>query len=45
LHELPLLDLGSTNGTWLRGRRVRKWALTHGDEIEIGKHRLLFFAA
>jgi len=24
---------------------VRKWALTHGDEIEIGKHRLVFFDA
>jgi len=40
-----LLDLGSTNGTWMGGRRVRKWALTHGDEIEIGKHRLVFFDA
>jgi type II secretory pathway predicted ATPase ExeA len=39
-----LLDLGSTNGTWVRGQRVRKCVLTHGDEIEIGKHRLVFLA-
>jgi type II secretory pathway predicted ATPase ExeA len=40
-----LLDLGSTNGTWVRGQRVRKCVLTHGDEIEIGKHRLTFLVA
>ena len=36
-------DLGSSNGTYLNGERI--WAqqrLRHGDEIRIGRSRLLF---
>jgi DNA-binding winged helix-turn-helix (wHTH) protein len=35
---VTLEDLGSKNGTYLRGRRVQKpTRLTHGDEIRIGR--------
>jgi type II secretory pathway predicted ATPase ExeA len=37
-----VVDIGSANGTWVNGRRVRRCVLTHGDEITIGKHRLTF---
>ena len=38
-----LEDLGSKNGTLLRGRRIRKAApLENGDEIQIGSARLVF---
>jgi len=34
-------DLGSTNGTWLAGRRVEKAELRVGDEVAVaGTHRL-----
>jgi pSer/pThr/pTyr-binding forkhead associated (FHA) protein len=36
-------DLGSSNGTFLNGERI--WArrrLRHGDEVRIGRNRLLF---
>jgi DNA-binding winged helix-turn-helix (wHTH) protein len=36
--DVTLEDLGSKNGTYLRGRRVeRPTRLTHGDEIRIGQ--------
>jgi DNA-binding NarL/FixJ family response regulator len=36
-------DLGSSNGTWLNGERL--WAahrIRHGDEIRVGRTRLVF---
>jgi pSer/pThr/pTyr-binding forkhead associated (FHA) protein len=39
-HHLFLEDLGSTNGTYLRGRRIDKARVGHGAEVEIGR---LFF--
>jgi pSer/pThr/pTyr-binding forkhead associated (FHA) protein len=30
-------DLQSTNGTQVNGKRVRSVALTHGDEVRIGR--------
>jgi predicted component of type VI protein secretion system len=36
-------DLGSSNGTWLNGERL--WAphrVRHGDEIRVGRTRLIF---
>ena len=35
-----LVDLGSTNGTWLGGRRVGEVAVAAGDVIELGKVEL-----
>jgi FHA domain/Bacterial regulatory proteins, luxR family len=36
-------DLGSSNGTWVNGKRI--WSshrLKHGDEIRVGQTRLIF---
>jgi len=35
-------DLGSSNGTYVNGRRVRELKLKEGDEIALGNSRLLF---
>ena len=32
-----LEDLGSTNGTFVNGRRVRKAALVAGDKLKVGR--------
>ena len=41
-HEATLLDLGSSNGTLLNGRRVRSPMSLHtGDEIRVGSYRFL----
>lgn len=37
-------DLGSTNGTFVNGRPIRKQALEHDDLIEIGRYRLQFLS-
>lgn len=36
-------DSGSLNGTYLNQERVERSALSHGDELQIGKFRLVFF--
>jgi adenylate cyclase len=41
--EFWLVDMGSSNGTFLNKRRIRKPVrLTHGDQIMIGDTRLIF---
>lgn len=35
-------DLGSTNGTFVNGRPVRKQPLQHNDLIEIGRYRIQY---
>lgn len=40
--EYQLIDLGSTNGTYLNGRRVTKAALRAGDLVSIGHFELTF---
>lgn len=42
LNDSFLEDLGSTNGTYINGRLVKKHALQHGDTIAIGKHELRY---
>jgi DNA-binding winged helix-turn-helix (wHTH) protein len=37
-----LEDLGSKNGTYLQGKRITSAALSDGDEIQMGKLRLIF---
>jgi len=37
-----LRDLGSSNGTFVNGRRVRELRLRDGDEIALGNSRLIF---
>jgi hypothetical protein len=35
-------DLGSLNGTFLNRRRIERADLENGDEVQIGKYRLIF---
>src|SRR5499433_86750 len=35
-------DLGSSNGTYVNGRRIRELKLKEGDEIALGNSRLVF---
>jgi len=37
-----LRDLGSSNGTFVNGRRVKELKLREGDEISLGNSRLIF---
>ncbi|HWL44194.1 MAG TPA: FHA domain-containing protein [Ilumatobacter sp.] len=36
-------DSGSLNGTYVNQERVERAQLRHGDEVQIGKFRLVFF--
>jgi len=38
-------DLGSLNGTYVNGEQVDETKLATGDEVQIGKFKLTFFAA
>lgn len=39
-------DLGSLNGTFLNGERIETEVVLHdGDEVQIGKYRLTFYAS
>ncbi|MCK5667749.1 MAG: FHA domain-containing protein [Gammaproteobacteria bacterium] len=42
LDDSFLEDLGSTNGTYVNGKLVKKHALKDGDVIAIGKHELKY---
>jgi pSer/pThr/pTyr-binding forkhead associated (FHA) protein len=37
-------DAGSLNGTYVNRDRIDSVALTDGDEVQIGKYRLVFYA-
>ncbi|MDP1809369.1 MAG: FHA domain-containing protein [Actinomycetota bacterium] len=39
---LVILDTGSLNGTYLNRERVEGACLNHGDEIQIGKFKMVF---
>ncbi len=45
MNDAFLEDLGSTNGTYVNGRLIKKQALNDGDEIIIGKYKLAFYSA
>jgi pSer/pThr/pTyr-binding forkhead associated (FHA) protein len=38
-------DVGSLNGTYLNRERIDEAALENGDEVQIGKFKLVFFSA
>lgn len=38
-----VVDAGSLNGTYVNQERVERSPLGHGDELQIGKFRLVFF--
>ncbi len=40
-----LRDVGSLNGTYLNRERVEDAPLASGDEVQIGKYKLAFYAA
>jgi len=40
--KVILEDLGSANGTFVRGQRIEEYELRDGDEISIVKHRLVY---
>lgn len=42
LNDSFIEDLGSTNGTYIRGDKISKHALRHNDVIQIGKHELKY---
>ncbi len=42
LDDSFLEDLGSTNGTYINGKLIKKHALKNGDVIAIGKHELKY---
>lgn len=41
--RFTLVDTGSLNGTFLNRKRIDKVHLSNGDEIQIGKFKLIFF--
>jgi pSer/pThr/pTyr-binding forkhead associated (FHA) protein len=38
-------DVGSLNGTYLNRERIEHAALANGDEVQVGKFRLMFFTS
>ncbi len=43
--RITLRDLNSLNGTYVNGARVEETTLHSGDEVQIGKYKLVFWAA
>jgi len=41
--EYRIQDLGSLNGTYINQNRIESGVLRHGDELQIGKYRMVFF--
>ena len=41
-HEVEVEDLGSTNGTYVNGKAVKRQVLRNGDTIEVGKYKIRF---
>jgi hypothetical protein len=44
-NRFSVCDVGSLNGTYLNRERIDTATLTGGDEVQIGKFRLVFFAS
>jgi hypothetical protein len=38
-------DVGSLNGTYLNRERIERASVSNGDEVQVGKFRLLFFTS
>jgi pSer/pThr/pTyr-binding forkhead associated (FHA) protein len=43
--EFVVRDVGSLNGTYVNRERIDEAVLTGGDEVQIGKYRLVYFAS
>ena len=44
-NDFTVSDVGSLNGTYVNRDRIDSVELTDGDEVQIGKYRLVFFSA
>lgn len=44
LNDSFIQDLGSTNGTYVNGKAIKKHALANGDVITVGRHEIKFEA-
>lgn len=42
--SLVLRDLGSLNGSYVNQNRADEFTFIHGDELQIGKFRMVFFS-
>ncbi len=43
-HDFTVSDVGSLNGTYVNRDRIDRVQLKDGDEVQIGKYRLVFFS-
>jgi general secretion pathway protein A len=43
VHSSVLEDLNSTNGIYVRAKRVRRRMLNDGDVVQIGQHEVMYF--
>jgi general secretion pathway protein A len=43
IHTSVLEDLNSTNGIYVRSKRVRRRMLNDGDVVQIGQHEIMYF--
>ncbi|MFE2041120.1 FHA domain-containing protein [Streptomyces sp. NPDC059477] len=43
--SFTVADVGSLNGTYVNRERIDQVALHNGDEVQIGKYRLVFYAS
>lgn len=41
-HAFTIVDLGSSNGTFVNGRRIERYALQSGDQVQVGSTLMLF---
>lgn len=41
-HDVEIEDLGSTNGTYVNAKAVKRQELRNGDTIEVGKYKIRF---
>ena len=41
-HDVEIEDLGSTNGTYVNAKTVKRQELRNGDTVEVGKYKIRF---
>jgi pSer/pThr/pTyr-binding forkhead associated (FHA) protein len=42
-HGFAVRDVGSLNGTYVNRKRIDEATLAGGDEVQVGKYRLVFY--
>jgi pSer/pThr/pTyr-binding forkhead associated (FHA) protein len=43
--QFEVRDVGSMNGTYHEGERMERHDLSDGDEVQVGKYHLTFYAS